>query len=141
MKISIGADHRGFELKQTLIATFSDKIEWIDCGAFDNAPSDYPAFATAVCKQIFSGNVDVGVLICASGVGMSIVANRHKGIFAALCWCKKVAAAAKQDDNANVLVLPADFVSFGQAKEIIYSWLEAQFKGGKYKERIESIDE
>ncbi len=139
MKIAIGADHRGFELKKQL-TSLSVEIEWTDCGAPDGASSDYPVFAKAVCQKIFSGDADCGVLICGSGVGMSVAANRNKGIFAALCWCSQVAAAAKQDDNANILVLPADYLSLRQAQAIFDSWIKAEFKGGKYEKRLKMID-
>jgi len=143
MKISIGADHRGFEHKNFIIQQFhldDTIIAWNDVGCF--APRcDYPVFADAVVQDILAGNAELGILLCASGIGMSIAANRFKGIYAGLVWNKEVAALARQDDNSNVLVLPSDFVSPKESLQIIQSWLTATFKGGKYQERIDMVDQ
>lgn len=140
MKISIGADHRGFALKQALIKHFHD-IAWTDVGTFDTVRTHYPIFARRVCEAVLSGQSSVGIVICGSGVGASIVANRHKGIYAALCWNKTVASVAKEHDGSNVLVLPADFVSEQEAFAICNAWLAASFKDGVYQDRLIMIDE
>ncbi|MCF7800256.1 RpiB/LacA/LacB family sugar-phosphate isomerase [Candidatus Babeliales bacterium] len=141
MKISIGSDHRGFELKSKIIENFK-KIEWLDVGTDlgANQRVNYPMFAQKVCKNILEKKSEQGILICGSGIGIAIAANRFKKIYAGLCWDKEVAKAAKEHDNINVLVLPADFVNNNQAIEIINAWLSSEFKFGIYKERLDSID-
>lgn len=143
MKIALGTDHRGFVLKELLKKNAyiaGKEITWIDCGAYDATRSDYPVFVSKVCAALDSKSADYGILLCGSGVGMSIAANRHPGIFAALAWNPDVARQCKEDDNANVLVLPADFISENQMMAMIAAWLGATFKGGRYQERIKMID-
>lgn len=140
MKISIGSDHRGFILKQKIIENLST-ITWIDAGADSEDRTDYPIYSKKVCENILSKRATLGILICGSGVGMAIAANRHRGIYAANCWSKEVAALARQHDGINVLVLPADFVDLPKALEIIKFWLGSEFKGGRYQDRLEMIDE
>ncbi|MCB9493555.1 MAG: RpiB/LacA/LacB family sugar-phosphate isomerase [Epsilonproteobacteria bacterium] len=139
MKISIGADHRGYELKQHLITYFS-AYSWIDQGATSEQRSDYPVFAKRVCNDLLQGKAEQGVLLCGSGVGISIAANRHKKIYAALCWSADIARLAREDDGANVLVLPADFITPEQAVEIFQQWHNASFKQGIYQKRLDMID-
>ena len=140
MKISIGADHRGYALKQQLIKHFS-KYSWLDQGTTSAERCDFPCYAAAVAADVQSGAADVGVLICGSGVGMSIAANRHRGVYAALCWNVDIARLAKENDGSNVLVLPADFVSPEQAVVMVETWLQATFKGGVYAHRLEMMDD
>ena len=140
MKISIGADHRGFQLKTNIIDHF-DQHEWLDVGAYSQERTDYPIYAKRVCSDIKQGDAERGILLCGSGVGICMAANRYKGIYAALCWNNDVACMAVEDDGANVLVLPADFISAEQAYSIIEAWLRAEFKGGLYQRRLEMMDE
>lgn len=140
MKISIGSDHRGLELKHFLQKALPN-ITWHDVGALDAHRSDYPEFAELVCKEIIQSKAAAGVLICGSGIGMSIAANRHKKIYAALCWNPEIARLAKEDDGANVLVLPSDFVSGEQALAIFNAWAQAIFKGGRYADRLDMLDQ
>ncbi len=139
MMITIGSDHRGYELKSEIIKHFVD-LQWIDLGTDGKDCVDYPVFAKKVCKNVLDGKSDLGILICGSGIGMSIVANRFKGIYAALCWNEDVAKSAKADDNSNVLVLPADFLLAKDAFAIIKTWLYTEFKGDRYQKRLELID-
>ncbi len=139
MKISIGADHRGFALKQGLIKALSGYM-WLDVGPENNDRVDYPVYADRVVDDLQEGRADCGVLICGSGVGMSIAANRHRGIRAALCWNAEIATRAKSHDNANILVLPSDFITPDEAVTAIQEWLDTDFKGGRYAERLEMID-
>lgn len=140
MKISIGSDHRGYELKQYLITNFLD-IEWLDVGTNNaNERVDYPIFAKKVCDFVLVNKSALGILICGSGVGISIAANRFKKIYAALCWDEVVVKAAKEHDLANVLVLPADFISKEKAINIVDSWLKTEFKGGRYLKRLEMLN-
>jgi len=140
MKISIGADHRGLSLKQFLIKHFS-KIEWNDCGTHDTVRTDYPLFAKPVCKAVVSAVSDLGILICGSGIGMAIAANRCAGIYAGVCWNEDIARVAREHDGLNVLVLPSDFVNNEQAVSIVTAWLAHQFKGGRHQSRLNMIDE
>jgi ribose 5-phosphate isomerase B len=139
MKISIGADHRGYALKQVIINHFGEH-QFVDAGTFNQERTDYPLFAQKVCNDIRDGQAEVGILICGSGVGMSIAANRHKKIYAGLCWSPEVARVAKAHDGINVLVLPADFVTSEVAIQIMTTWLATPFEGGRYAQRLEMTD-
>ena len=138
-KIVIGADHRGFDLKQAIIEKFIE-YEWIDIGANNKDKSDYPIYAKTLCDKVLKNEADCGILICGSGIGMSIAANRLQGLYAGICWNEVVARLAKEDDGVNVLVLPADLILFEDAFLIFKTWLDARFKEGRYKERLLMID-
>ncbi len=139
MKISIGADHRGFELKAHLVQSFSDH-SWIDVGTSSTARVDYPIYAKQVCDNVRTGKADRGLLICGSGAGMAIAANRFNGIYAAVCWDVASAQIARQDDGINVLVLASDFINPTVADGIVRSWLETSFKAGRYQQRLAMVD-
>ena len=142
MNIAIGADHRGFECKAYLkqyVVGIDDPVVWIDVGAENDERSDFPVYTKKVCELIIKGETERGILICGSGIGMSIAANRYSKIYAALTWNNDVARLSKEHNNANVLVLPADFVSPEQAAEMVNTWLKATFQGGRYQERIDMI--
>jgi len=140
MKITIGSDHRGYDLKEQIKQAFSD-VEWIDVGTDNgNDRFDYPIVAKKVCANVLTGQSDRGILLCGSGVGVSIAANRYPKIYAALCWSPEVATAAREHDNANILVLPADYLSVGEGIAIVKSWLNAQFLGGRYQMRLEMLE-
>ena len=139
MKISIGADHRGFALKEDIKSHFST-IDWLDVGTHSIDRTDYPVYAQSVVKSLTDGSSELGILICGSGVGIAMAANRSKSIYAAVCWNADVARTAKEHDAANILVLPADFVKASEAYPIIDAWLKAEFKGGRYQERLDMID-
>jgi len=143
LKIAIGADHRGVALKEFL-KTQSEiegrPIEWLDVGSFSSNPSDYPEYGSKVASLVQNRKADLGVLICGTGIGMSIVANRFKGVFAGLAWCKEVAQQAREHDHINVLVLPADYLSEDQAFVLVSAWLNAQPLDGKYSDRIKEIN-
>ncbi|MBN2267499.1 MAG: RpiB/LacA/LacB family sugar-phosphate isomerase [Candidatus Babeliaceae bacterium] len=143
VQLAIGTDHRGYQLKQSLLV--SQKlarlgIQLCDVGAFSDERSDYPLFAQAVCLQLLAGDVDGGILLCGSGTGMAIAANRFHGIYAAVVWNDEIARLAREDDNCNVLVLPADFMSVEQAVFCIAAWQGARFKEGHYAERLSLIE-
>jgi ribose 5-phosphate isomerase B len=140
VKLVIGADHRGYEHKEYIKSQLPE-YEWIDVGATDSQPSDYPVFAHLAGKMIMEQAVDGGVLLCATGIGMSIVANRHKGVYAALVWNTEVAKLSKEHDNANMLVLPSDYVSFDDSLVCIRAWASATFFQGKYAHRLALIDD
>jgi ribose 5-phosphate isomerase B len=139
MNIAIGTDHRGFQHKE-YIKLQMQSISWIDVGAYDEERSDYPLFAQRVCEAMQTQTADVGILICATGVGMAIAANRYPKIYAALAWNIEIALQSKTHDGANVLVLPSDYVSYEEAVDMIEVWLHAAFRGERYQQRLAMID-
>lgn len=144
MKLIIGSDHRGFHLKLLLQEQLRNnrgkEITWLDAGCFSAERCDYPPFAEKVCRAILAGEAEGGILLCGSGVGISIAANRFKGIYAALVWNETTAHLSKEHDNANVLVLPANFVTAHDAVQMVSAWLGASFLGGRYEERLKMIE-
>lgn len=144
MNIAIGADHRGFEIKEYLkkdyILCDGKAINWIDVGAYNDHRSDYPVFAHKVADLMQKGSAEKGILLCGTGVGMAIVANRCHGVYAGLAWNEEVALQSKQHDNTNVLILPADYLTEEQAKKMVDVWLNALFLEGRYRERFIMID-
>ncbi len=143
MKLVIGSDHRGFHMKLLLQEQIRKHegvaIEWLDAGCFSAERCDYPIFAEKVVKTILAKDADAGILLCGSGVGMSIAANRFPGIYAALVWNETGAHLSKEHDNANVLVLPANFIAAHDAVQMVNAWLNAKFLGGRYQQRLEMI--
>lgn len=140
----IAADHRGFHMKHVIKERFElpeHTITWIDVGAFDAERSDYPVFAHDAIVKMHEHPTAHTIMICGTGIGMAIAANRYKGIYAAVTWNAEVARLAKEDDNANVLVLPADYVSEQEGFECITAWLKAEFKHGRYAQRLVLIDQ
>ncbi len=139
MKIAIGADHRGFAHKESIKQAFAD-VEWIDVGAYNDERSDYPLFARKVVQAMQDKRAVCGILLCGTGVGMAVTANRHNQIYAALVWNEEIARQSKSHDNANILVLPSDYISPDQAVAMIRVWLATEFLVGRYAERINMID-
>lgn len=141
--IAIGADHRGFELKTYLMASpVADcDIIWLDMGAHSQERSDYPIYALAVVQALLNAQAQYGVLLCGTGVGMTIAANRFAGIYAGLAWDREMARRIKEEDNANILVMPADYISMPLAQDILSTWLFATFKHERYQQRIDLIDD
>jgi len=142
MRIAIGADHRGYELKKFIQdnVQIHEEIKWIDVGTYEDSRTDYPLYTLPVCLEVLQESAERGILICATGLGMVIAANRFAHIYAALVWNEEVARLAKEHNNANILVLPADFVTNEQAVKMIQAWLNAEFLGDRYKLRIDMID-
>ncbi len=136
--IALGADHRGYALKEFLKQNLA--YDWIDVGTMSDQRTDYPLFAYAVVDRIIRKEARCGILICGSGAGMTIAANRYQTMRAATVWNVEVARAVKADDNCNILVIPADFVSNEDAIELIQIWQKTEFKGGHYQERLLMID-
>jgi len=142
-KIVIGTDHHGFNIKQYLMNLKNigkHEILWIDVGANSDERVDYPLYAQRAVKVLQKQAADVGILLCGTGVGMSMAANRFKGMFAALSWNQEIARRSKEEDGANILVLPADYLDNTQAVLIIQAWLDAEFLGGHYQKRLEQLD-
>lgn len=140
-KIAVASDHAGFKLKSQCVE-FLDSLSYkvLDCGANSGEISvDYPDYAKLVCEHIIEENASFGLLICASGIGMSIAANRFSSIRAALCSSVDMAFLAGAHNNANILVLGAKFTPFEQAKAILIKFLTTQFEGGRHKNRIAKI--
>lgn len=140
LKISIGADHGGYELKQSLYKWFNSKSLTVkDFGSHNQKSVDYPVYAHLVAKSIQNNKCDFGILVCGSGQGMAITANKYNKIRAALCWDKTIAALARQHNNANILVLPGRFISIEEAIEITEAFLSTQFEGGRHQKRVDMI--
>jgi ribose 5-phosphate isomerase B len=139
-KIIVGSDHAGFKLKENLkpyLLKLGYKVN--DVGTYSAERCDYPHIAYNLAKQVFSGKYDRGILICYTGIGNSIVANRLPGIRAALCYNIKAAKLSRQHNNSNVLVLGAAFVSAALAKRIVRVWLMTEFTGGRHRRRLNQI--
>lgn len=139
--IALGADHGGFKIKEEIKKFFEEKdIEYIDYGTYDEERTDYPIYAEKVAKSVQSGECNCGILLCRSGAGMSIVANKFKGIRCALGFDEQSAKAAKADDDVNILTIPSDYMTVSKVITIVREWLAAEFKGGRYKERLHMIE-
>ncbi|BDC34492.1 ribose 5-phosphate isomerase B [Candidatus Dependentiae bacterium Noda2021] len=141
--IAIGTDHRGYDYKNILISCTElsgHTIEWIDVGCMNPERCDYPAFAYKVVQHIKTEAADFGILLCGSGIGMSIAANRFAGIYAGLVWNQEVAVQCRADDSCNVLVIPADYLTADQLISMVSAWLKTTPKEGRYRARIEQID-
>lgn len=140
--IPIGADHAGYALKKRLLAELRTMgFEPLDLGVYNAAPADYPEFAHAVASRVERGEAKRGVLLCGTGLGMSYAANRHHGVRAAVTWNADIAKLARQHNDANVLILPARFVSEEEGVEILHAWLTTPFEGGRHERRVREIDQ
>ena len=138
MKIAIGSDHAGYELKEFLKKEI-DGVEFFDVGTKSEESCDYPDYAHPVAEKVENKEVDFGILICGSGNGISMAANKHKGIRAALSWKKEIAELARLHNNANIVSLPARYISNEEALEIVNIFLKTPFEGGRHQRRVEKI--
>ncbi len=140
MKIAFGADHGGISLKAALVEYAKSQGHLvIDCGAFTEQADDYPDYAALVADEVIQQRADVGVLICRSGIGMSIAANKIPGIRAALAYSEEVARISRQHNHANVVCFGADHLSPEQAKRFLTAWLETGWEGGRHQQRVNKI--
>ena len=140
MKVAIGSDHAGYELKQQLTTWLREKFPDLKDFGTNNLDSvDYPDFAHLVAKSIEDGENDFGVLVCGTGIGVDMAANKHQGIRSALCWNKEIARLAKSHNNANIVSLPGRFITFEEAKEILTEFFNTKFEGGRHQQRIDKI--
>jgi ribose 5-phosphate isomerase B len=140
--IAIGADHGGYKLKEEVKKYFEEKgIEYKDYGTYDEERTDYPIYAKKVAEAIQKNECDVGILVCRSGYGMTVVANKFKGIRAATILNEESAKFAKADDDINVITLGGDYLTTNEAICIIRNWLGVEFKGGRYQDRLKMIEE
>lgn len=138
--IAICSDHAGFELKSIIEGYLeADNKEFKDFGAYSSESCDYPDFAHPCAQAIESGECYPGIAMCGSGNGIAMTLNKHQGIRAALCWTPELARLARQHNDANVLVLPARFISPVNALAIVDAFLETQFDGGRHQRRIDKI--
>lgn len=141
MKIAIGSDHAGFELKEILIQYLKTKpAEVNDKGCYSAERADYPDFGHAVAVAVLNNEAELGILMCGSGNGINMSANKHNGIRAALCWNAEIAALARQHNDANILTLPARYISVDEAKKCVDAFLTEKFEGGRHADRIKKID-
>lgn len=139
--IAICSDHAGYELKQLVLAFLQEKgvKEMKDFGAYSSESSDYPDYAHPMANAVEKGEFDYGISICGSGNGISMTVNKHAGIRAALCWTPEIARLARLHNNANVLSLPARFVTKEEAFQMIEVFFTTDFEGGRHVKRIEKI--
>jgi ribose 5-phosphate isomerase B len=138
LKIAIGADHAGFDYKKELIEGL-DVQEVKDFGTYSDASADYPDFAHPVALAVESGDFDFGILVCGSGNGVAITANKHQGIRAAICWNEELAERARSHNNANIVCIPARHISIDEAKKIVEVFLSTEFEGGRHATRVGKI--
>lgn len=140
MKISIGNDHAGTDYKFEVISFLEKEGHIVFNHGTDSETSvDYPDFVHPVAKDVEEGKVDFGIIICGSGNGANMTANKHQNVRSALCWSKEIAALSRQHNDANVLSIPARFTSKPQAIEIVKTFLETDFEGGRHQNRVDKI--
>lgn len=140
MKIAIGNDHAGTEYKLAIIGLLKSlRIEVSNYGTDGSDSVDYPDFVHPVAADVEEGKVDLGIIICGSGNGASMTANKHQKVRCALCWNKEIVQLARGHNDANILSLPARFISLPQALEMVKKFLDTEFEGGRHERRIEKI--
>ena len=141
MKFALACDHAGFELKNEVSEYLKSRnIEVTDCGTYSTESCDYPDFAHKAAELVSDGICGFGIVICGSANGVSMTANKHKGVRAALCWIPEIAVLARAHNNANVLGLPARYLEVTDAIKIVDAFLETSFEGGRHQRRVEKID-
>jgi ribose 5-phosphate isomerase B len=140
VKITLGSDHGGYELKEIIIAYLQQEgIETADVGCYSDASVDYPDFADKVCREVRSGASDLGILICGTGIGMSIAANRFRDIRAALCHEAFTARMSREHNNANILCLGARVIGTEVALDIVRVWTTTDFAAGRHQLRLDKL--
>jgi ribose 5-phosphate isomerase B len=140
MKISIGNDHAGPEYKKAIVEMLKANGYEVTNYGTDSADSvDYPDFAHPVALDVETKNADFGIIICGSGNGIAMSANKHQGIRAALCWMKEIAVLARQHNDANIISIPARYTSIPQAVEMVQTFLKTDFEGGRHQNRVDKI--
>ncbi|CAM3634176.1 ribose 5-phosphate isomerase B [Flavobacterium saliperosum S13] len=140
MKISIGNDHAGPDYKKAIVAHLEAQGHTVINHGTDTFDSvDYPDFGHAVANDVENGTADFGIIICGSGNGIAITANKHQGVRAALCWINEIAALARQHNDANVMSIPARYTNIKQAVEMVETFLTTDFEGGRHATRVNKI--
>ena len=141
-KISLSSDHAGFGLKEKIKDyLFKKKIKVIDLGPKNSNSVDYPDYAHDVSKKVLKNKGSLGVLICGSANGVAMASNKHAGIRAAICWNEKISSLAITHNNANVLCIPARFISKEEQKKILKAFMSSDFQGGRHERRVKKIDQ
>lgn len=141
LRIAIGSDHGGYEYKEQIVSHLKEKgYECVDVGTYSTDSCDYPIIAKTVTTKIITGEADRGILICGTGIGMSIVANKVKGIRAALCGDTFSARASRAHNNSNVLCLGERVIGINLAMDIVDIWLESKFEGGRHQRRVDMME-
>ncbi len=141
LRIAIGSDHGGYEYKEQIVSHLKEKgYECVDVGTYSTDSCDYPVIARAVTTKITTGEADRGILVCGTGIGMSIVANKVKGIRAALCGDTFSARASRAHNNSNVLCLGERVIGINLAMDIVDIWLESKFEGGRHQRRVDMME-
>lgn len=141
MKIAVGSDHAGFEAKTRIVEwLLRNGFEVMDKGTFSPESVDYPDFAKAVAESVAKGEAEQGILLCGSGVGVSIVANKVKGIRAALVFNEEIAHLSREHNDANVMCLPARFLAPERIEQCLRNWFSATFEGGRHARRVAKIE-
>ena len=139
-KVGMASDHAGFQMKEYLKSLLHDKgYEVVDFGAYSSDSMDYPDTAHPLARAVENKEVDFGIAMCGSGNGINMTLNKHQGIRAALCWTPELGALAKQHNNANILSLPARFITEEMARDIVEAYITAEFEGGRHQRRIDKI--
>lgn len=138
--VAIGADHAGYEFKSAIVEILQNKgLEVTDHGTYSVDSVDYPDFAHPVANAVQNNEAGLGILICGSGNGVAITANKHQNVRAALCWQTDLAKLAREHNNANVLCVPARFVSLSVAEEMVNTFIDTKFEGGRHEKRVGKI--
>ena len=141
MKIALAADHAGFEEKEKIKKTLDEiGVEYTDMGTNSNESVDYPDYARKLGEAVAAGEFDKGILVCGSGTGMAIAANKIPGIRAAVAWNEEIARLSRQHNNANVLSLAARYIPDDEQEKIVKAWLTTDFEGGRHERRVEKIE-
>jgi len=139
-KVGLAADHAGYELKEFIKEFLQGRnIEYIDFGCNSKDSTDYPDYAHPMASAVENGQVDFGISVCGSGNGINMTANKHQGIRAALCWNSEISGLARSHNNANVCSLPARYISKEEAIDILSSFIDTEFEGGRHQKRIDKI--
>ena len=138
--IAIGSDHAGFDMKMELLAWLKESgYHFNDVGVHENKSVDYPDYAHLVADAVEEGEASFGILLCGSANGVAMTANKHQGIRAAICWEEEIAKLARSHNNANIVCLPARFISLSEAKKILTTFIDATFEGGRHQNRVGKI--
>ena len=142
MKISTGSDHRGLHQRKIIGQTLAELgHEWVDLGTMTEEPCDYPDIAKKLGKSVASGETPMGILVCGTGIGMSIAANKVRGVRAAVCVTEATAELSRKHNNANVMCLPGDNFDDDQLKQMVKIWLASEFEGGRHERRLNKVAE
>ena len=142
MKIAVASDHGGFKLKEEVKAHLLERgLEVLDLGTHNEDSVDYPAYGKACGEVVVSGQADVGIVVCGTGIGISIAANKVKGVRCGLCTSVEMATLTKQHNNANVLALGGRTTETGLAMQIVDAWLDTEFEGGRHQRRVDMLDQ